>query len=149
MREIKFRGKIVGSNTGYYEQDWMFGDLVRELKTNKTFIMDLSHVDENTTLTEVMLEVVPETIGQYTGLKDKNGKEIYEGDILTDYESYGTNEEGLEEMDFYVVEWDETNAKFICRLWDETVGDDFENCDISDLEVFGNIYEDKDRIKSD
>lgn len=136
MREIKFR---------VWDNKRNFMDYEPQITIDMGYINNIGVVDCNGDFRPYKYEIIM----QYTGLKDKNGKEIYEGDILTDYVSYGTNEEGLEEMDFYVVEWDETNAKFICRLWDETVGDDFENCDISDLEVFGNIYEDKDRIKSD
>ena len=77
-----YKGKIKGNLTGHEELDWVIGNLIVEQSTGRHFIIDLSHFDENIKLCDVIIEVDQSTICQCTGLKDKNGKMIWENDIV-------------------------------------------------------------------
>jgi hypothetical protein len=74
MREILFRAKTV------CDGDWIYGGITWNPSKNEVFIH--TKWDEG--------KVIPETVGQYTGLQDKNGTKIFEGDIVeTKYGRWG------------------------------------------------------------
>ena len=124
MREIKFRGKRTDNGEMWY------GDLSHHT-TGKVFIKDIKKGINGT------FEVVFNTIGQFTGLYDKNDKEIYEGDIVS------LNKDLLGS---YVVRYDSKNARFsMYRDNYEQAGFNLET--MKNYEVIGNVYDNPELTK--
>ena len=116
MREILFKGKRVDNG------EWVYGFLVK--------MWGQYHiVDQNNENSAYMIE--PESVGQYTGLTDKNGKKIFEGDIVES--PHGT--QGF-------IEWQNAECAFLVNI-----GDDWQTMDDCPYEVVGNIYDNKEEEK--
>ena len=127
MREIIFRGKSVNDGR------WVFGNLsdYGDCKTITT-VKDFTIIDS--------CEVIPETVGQYTGLTDKNGKKIFEGDILE-----GDLEDSLDPGAKWRSEviW----GKFGWNCKDNKISLPMDEYDIREGEVIGNIHDNPELLK--
>lgn len=130
MREILFRGKRKDNG------EWVYGYLIYDefYNTNVPYIGYLRLDGAN------IKEVIPETVGQYTGLTDKNGKKIFEGDIVSEMPP-------MNSVSYigYVV-WDEKATLF------RVVFGKPSNCCIlgtysRSYTVIGNIYDNPELLK--
>ena len=127
MREIKFRGKDL--NTG----EWAYGDLHT--------LCDHPHI--HTEITSYPFAgkrsfVNPDTIGQFTGLQDKNGKDIYEGDIISFVDGQKrVNGEWVDNIHFYNVEYSKGAFSGVLGLAES----------MDAVQVIGNIIDNPELLK--
>lgn len=102
MRQIKFRGKQIHGN------EWLYGYYFAYESAGNGKVYHSIVPEKYSSKPSDYFHVIPETIGQFTGLTDKNGKEIYHKDRVN-HENYG---EG-------VIEWDDKFATFFIDFGSE------------------------------
>ena len=133
-REILFRGQRPDNG------EWVYGYLLEAVNciTDKksTFIVEQDATYFGYGEFAGSFEVIPETIGQFTGLVDKNGNKIFEGDIIA------------KGFDRYEVRWNAEQMRWGTYLNDyELAG--FTKFSEPFYEIIGNIYDNKELLEDD
>jgi hypothetical protein len=117
MREILFRGKRCDNG------EWAYGNYA----FSDAFTQQQHYIFQNKAFDHA---VDPDTVGQYTGMKDKNDERIFEGDILRIVLTDG-HEDGP-------IVWSDIDARYHFESPD---GCSYGICEWNDLEVIGNVHD--------
>lgn len=130
MREILFRAKTESGK-------WCYGDLITAdwYSNEKTYILQLGQ----------QCQVIEKTVGQYTGLTDKNGNKIFEGDIVA-YET-NTNRATNKEIHEVVFETRGGNAYFGIKISDIETWLFCLEVPAKLMKVIGNIHDNPELLK--
>lgn len=130
MREILFRGKRKDNG------EWIKGLLLKQLDLDGSDELCIQSWErDGEGVSSRVVSVIPDTVGQYTGLTDKNGKMIFEGDIV-EYP------EGIAE-----ITWEETEALFGIKQDNDVC--DFNSYWGQNLEVIGNVHDNPELLKGE
>lgn len=129
MRKIKFQGKRLKNG------EWVCGCLTRYSEEMSYITVDL--------IENEVYQVDASTVGQYTGIKDKNGKEIYEGDIVC-YNGGKTPSRAK-----MVVKWEDESLLYSLSAYKEAWAYELGECSPSILEVIGNIHDNPELLECD
>ena len=151
MREILFRAKRVDNGEWVKGYFWRGVDHIYMIPSH----VGIGYDDKIKHMSAYAVEVEPETICQYTGLTDKNGNRICEGDILKGYTYPFLCDD---EFNYYaIVEWSEEykyfflytikNPKSTVRGISEGNSELFEDFNSDDWEVIGNNFDDENLLE--
>ena len=129
MREILFRAKRKNGNG-----EWLYGDLLHDYWVHGDTVMPCAIRYKINSSYSFPIEVIPETVGQFTGLTDKNGREIFEGDKF-----------GNENMPVRHVVFED--GKFCFNRVHSQGADALSQDRVGRLEIIGNIHDKPELIK--
>lgn len=123
MREILFRGKLKSND------EWSFGNLNISLRAIVIITPDKTPIGKYG-------QIIPETVGQYTGLTDKNGKKIFEGDIVTMPKYGGGRHKSVVyfRKGKFAVDGSNYGFKDICPKNMEVIGNIYDNPELLEVE---------------
>lgn len=132
MREILFRGKDF---SGVINHSWSFGSL-DTTEDDRAIIIYLDRFGN-----KCRIIVDPKTVGQYTGLKDKNGTKIFEGDVVKRFL--------LGKMYIFQIGYDNGLASFIGQAGIKFTTFDYDSAEFAsaEFEVVGNIHDNPELLR--
>ena len=152
MREILFRGQSVD------DSEWIEGFVFNDglMDSSRLFIGDFVIVeakgkthDKWHVVGHDFEEVIPETVGQYTGLIDKNGKRIFEGDIGKYKQTDGAKQNGNPIICIGKVIYNAKTASYAVDSKDEAGRKYFDYFPIKDFEIVGNIHDNPELLEEE
>lgn len=145
MREILFRGKTNPKCDGICSI-WVYGNYFKMIELETAKYVDAIQLYREDPYYEdpyLKIAVKPETIGQYTGLTDKNGKKIFEGDII--YSAVDLDGDGVLSEELLTVYFDKNLASFLLKSNQSEIP-----CEIEDyvgMTVTGNIHDNPELLE--
>jgi uncharacterized phage protein (TIGR01671 family) len=131
MREILFRGKGIGTGK------WAYGYLYEDK------LIGCNILQTTPSIKSILVE--PETIGQFTGLTDKNGKKIFEGDIVGFEDGMSTESGYAESGCTGCVYWDKETASF--QVDNRLSAESYEV--LEECAIIGNIYDNPELLEAE
>ena len=130
MHEILFRGKRADNG------EWVYGDLIHRQIWKKSVPVIIHNQDDGFDQYEEY-EIVPSSVGQYTGLNDRNNEKIFDGDIVDGDYPMSRGSVAFSGGCFEIEHMDKAESKSILACWNE------------EINIIGNIYDNPELLKGE